>query len=153
MEIVAASLTSILRQLSQDAIITSLYSLGNVLSAGSKGDQRNGIAQTHKVNGHVGRNVEDYSQHGAGSSISLDLDADDDPGLAYSNIIRAVVLMATSCRDEKIAALALSMLLQKLGRINSAVDIPHNIRDSESGRPRHVCRVEVSPEIIFTSKP
>ena len=122
-EVVASSLTSILRHLSQDAIITSLYSLGNVLSAGSKGDQRNGIAQTHKVNGHVGRNLEDYNQHAAGSAISLDLDADDDPGLAYSNIIRAVVLMATSCRDEKIAALALSMLLQKLGRINSAVDI------------------------------
>ena len=118
----AITLTSILHSLSQDAIMTSLYSLGNVLSDSRK-DTSNGAIRFPSGSGAIGHTVDGYSHHSTGSAISLDMDVNDDPGLIYGNVVQAVVIMASACQDEKVAALALSMLLQKLGRINTAVDI------------------------------
>lgn len=120
--VAARSLTFILRMLSQDAVITGLYSLGNVLSAGSSADRVTGIpeslngANSSKTNGQ-------YTQHSTGSAISLDLSGEEETAAAYGNIVRAIVSVANSCKDDKITALAQSMLLQKLGRISLAVDI------------------------------
>lgn len=113
----ARSLTYIFQLLSQDAAITGLYSLGNVLSAQSNTDklQDNSLS----VPGHVGR----YGQHSTGSAISLDLSGDEETAVVHGNIVRAIVSIASNCQDEKITALALSMLLQKLGRIGLAVDL------------------------------
>lgn len=115
--VAARSLTYIFQLLSQDAAITGLYSLGNVLSTKSNADklQDNSLS----VPGNVGR----YGQHSTGSAISLDLSGDIETAVVYGNIVRAIVSIASNCQDEKITALALSMLLQKLGRIGSAVDL------------------------------
>lgn len=115
--VAARSLTYIFQLLSQDAAITGLYSLGNVLSAKSNADklQDNSLS----VPGNVGR----YGQHSTGSAISLDLSGDEETAVVYGNIVRAIVNIASNCQDEKITALALSMLLQKLGRIGLAVDL------------------------------
>lgn len=120
--IAAQSLASILRMLSQDAIITGLYSLGNVLSAGSTNDRvpsgadlQNGSANSHRLPGHFG-------QHSTGSAISLDLSGEETTA-AYGNIVRAIVTIAKSCKDERITALAQSILVQKLGRMSLAVDL------------------------------
>lgn len=115
--VAARSLTYIFQLLSQDAAITGLYSLGNVLSAKSNADklQDNSLS----VPGTVGR----YGQHSTGSAISLDLSGDEETAVVYGNIVRAIVSIAINCQDEKITALALSMLLQKLGRIGLAVDL------------------------------
>lgn len=115
--VAARSLTYIFQLLSQDAAITGLYSLGYVLSTKSNADklQDNSLS----VPGNVGR----YSQHSTGSAISLDLSGEEETAVVYGNIVRAIVSIASNCQDEKITALALSMLLQKLGRIGLAVDL------------------------------
>ena len=130
--VAARSLTYILRQLSQDAVITGLYSLGNVLSASSGTDKiprstdlANGNARLSKT---AGQNGQMSTQHSTASAISLDMSGEEETSAAYGNIVRAVVSIAVSCYDEKIAALAQSMLLQKLGRISLAVDL-HIIKE------------------------
>lgn len=115
--IAARSLAYILQLLSQDAVLTGLYSLGNVLSVGSRGDKRQETALS------IAQNVGRYSQHSTGSAISLDLSGDEETTVVYGNVVRAIVNIACTCRDEKITALALSMLLQKLGRVSLAVDL------------------------------
>ena len=122
-KIAATTLTSILQALSQDAVITSLYSLGNVLSDSPKSNKKNGAAGLPNGSGSIEHSLHEYSHRSTGSAISLDIDSDDDPGLVYGNVVRAVVIMADACHDEKVTALALSMLLQKLGRISAAVDV------------------------------
>lgn len=120
--VAARSLTFILRMLSQDAVITGLYALGNVLSAQSATDKplggseaQNGTANSSKATG--------YTQQSNGSAISLDMSGEEDTAAAYGNIVRAIVSIATICHDDKITALAQSMLLQKLGRVSLAVDL------------------------------
>ncbi len=119
--VAARSLTFILRMLSQDAVITGLYSLGNVLSAQSAtdrplgGSEANGTANYSKATA--------YSQQSNGSAISLDLSGDEETAAAYGNVVRTMVSIATICQDDKITALAQSMLLQKLGRVSLAVDL------------------------------
>lgn len=115
--VAARSLTYIFQLLSQDAAITGLYSLGNVLSTKSNVEKQQDNSLS--VPGNVGR----YDQHSSGSAISLDLSGDEEIVVVYGNIVRAIVSIASNCQDEKITALALSMLLQKLGRIGLAVDL------------------------------
>lgn len=121
--VAARTLTYILKLLSPDAVITGLYSLGNALSAGSNGDRA--IGAPGFPDGVVGpvRQDTQYSQHSLASAISLDTSGDEESGAAYGNIVRAIVIIATCCQDEKITALAQSMLLQKLGKVGLLVDI------------------------------
>ena len=119
----ARSLTSVLQLLSQDAVITGLYSLGNVLSAGSSAERSIGVAALQNGTLSSQKNTGRYSQHSTGSTISLDLTGDEETATVYGNIVRAIVNVANSCRDNKITALALSMLLQKLGKVSLAADV------------------------------
>jgi len=126
--VAARSLTYILRTLSQDAVITGLYSLGNVLSSSSSNDRASGIldvkigtAKSMKAAGPFSQNA---SREATGSTISLDLSGEEETSAAYGNIVRAIVGIANSCQEDKITALAQSMLLQKLGKVSLAVDIP-----------------------------
>lgn len=121
--VAAQSLTYILKLLSQDAVITGLYSLGNVLSAGSNGDRA--ITASTISDGVAGNTRLDaqYSHHSTASAISLDLSNEEDSGAAYGNIVRAIVAIATCSQEDKITALAQSMLLQKLGKVSLSVDI------------------------------
>ncbi|KAL8928661.1 MAG: hypothetical protein Q9172_000799 [Xanthocarpia lactea] len=127
-DVAARSLAYILQLLSQDAVITGLYSLGNVLSTSST-DRAAGT--TGPLIGTLGvlRSTGRFQQPATGSSISLDISGDEETTAAYGNVVRAIVGIANSCQDNKITALALSILLQKLGRINNAVDI-HVVREA-----------------------
>ena len=127
-DVAARSLALILQLLSQDAVITGLYSLGNVLST-SNSDRTAGAAGPPNGSLSVLRSTGRYQQPTTGSSISLDLIGDEETTAAYGNVVRAIVGVANSCQDEKITALALSILLQKLGRINGTVDI-HIVREA-----------------------
>ncbi|KAL8906073.1 MAG: hypothetical protein Q9207_002257 [Kuettlingeria erythrocarpa] len=118
----------ILQSLSQDAVITGLYSLGNVLS-NSSSDRAAGAAVPPNGSLNALRPTGRYQQHAAASSISLDLSGEEETTVVYGNIVRVIVGVANSCQDDKITALALSILLQKLGRINMVVDI-HIIREA-----------------------
>jgi phosphatidylinositol 4-kinase len=118
-------LASVLRRLPQDATITTLYSLGNVLSApGAHPERNNSYSVSPFFDGGTYRNMRNtpiyQSQNGGGSVTSFT--PDDEPSSLYLTTIEAIVLIACTCREDKIIALALSMLSQKIGRISLEVD-------------------------------
>lgn len=115
--VASSSLASILQVLSADAVITCLYSLGNVLSPRSKSE--NYLDNNLSAPGNIGR----YNEHATASAISLNLSGDEDRAAVHSNVIHAIVSIAIHCQDKKITALALSMMLQKLGKVGLAVDL------------------------------
>jgi phosphatidylinositol 4-kinase len=115
-------LAAVLKVLSQDMVISTLYSLGNVLSAGSSEKPHSfspfldGTSSGTLVNSS-------YSAHQAlGSTLSLNLSDEEESTVVYGAIIHAIVAVADARCDEKITALVISMLVQKIGRVNSAVD-------------------------------
>lgn len=121
--VAARSLTLVLRMLPQDAVITGLYSLGNVLSARAGTDRT--VGNSDVPNGHVNSSkpAAQYTHHSTSSAISLDLSGEEETSAAYGNIVHTIVSIANICQDEKITALAQSMLIQKLGRVSLTVDL------------------------------
>lgn len=117
--VAARCLASILQAISQDAVITGLYSLGNVLSAGSGAERAVAPGETALSNSL--RNPR-YTKHSTGSAISFEVSGELETSAVYANVIRVIVGLSTACQDRKIPALALSMLIQKLGRISMNVD-------------------------------
>ena len=121
--VAARSLTLVLRMLPQDAMITGLYSLGNVLSARASTDRA--IGSSEVLNGTIlsSRTTTQYTHHSTGSAISLDVSGEEETFAAYGNIVRTIVSIAQVCQDDKITALAQSMLIQKLGRVSLTIDL------------------------------
>lgn len=113
----AQSLAFILQLVSQDAVITCLYSLGNVLSARSRSEK----PQDGTLG--VAPSLSKFSHHSSGSAISLVLSGEEETALTYRIIVRTIVSVAVNCQDEKVTALALSMLIQKLGRVSLDLDL------------------------------
>lgn len=111
----AQCLAEVLQLLSQDAVITTLYSLGNVLTGTSGGD-KTGHQSTlsPESNGEI--------VNANASVLSFSLGSDDESTSAYRNVVHAIVIIAVHCNDVKIIALAQSILLQKIGRISLTVD-------------------------------
>lgn len=118
--VAAHSLSHILRILSQDAVITTLYSLGNVLSSG--GDRVNQSSTTPENGTNNHHSSLPYSNPKTGSVISLSLTGDEETSTVCGNVSNAIVTIANSSNDPKITALAQPMLLQKIGRVNATVD-------------------------------
>ncbi|KAF2109092.1 hypothetical protein BDV96DRAFT_586559 [Lophiotrema nucula] len=120
--VAADCLASVLSLLPQDAIITTLYSLGNVISAASVPER--GAAPSPAMNGggKASRATGVYNHHTTGSAISLTPSDVEEPHQVHTTIVQTVVSVARSCKDEKITALALSMLGQKIGRASRLVD-------------------------------
>ncbi|KAK8168122.1 hypothetical protein BKA80DRAFT_300117 [Phyllosticta citrichinensis] len=118
--VAADCLASVLMVLPQDAVITTLYSLGNVLSnkidrAAPGASQMNGTSKGG-ANGNI------PTPHTGGSHISLAPADVDEPTHVYATVIQTIVGVATRCEDQKISELALSMLVQKIGRVSASVD-------------------------------
>ncbi|KAF2671218.1 phosphatidylinositol 4-kinase-like protein STT4 [Microthyrium microscopicum] len=113
--VAAECLASVLLRLPQDATITTLYSLGNVLSA--QPENRN-LTGSPDFDGH-GKNHRHsmYPVQNGGSVVSF---GPDEPSLVHMTTIEAIVKIASTCGQDKIIALALSMLLQKYGKVNNA---------------------------------
>ena len=121
--VAARSLTYVLQMLPQDAMITGLYSLGNVLSARAGTDRTLGSSDVPNGTANSSKTTAQYTQHSTGSAISLDLSGEEETSAAYGNIVRTIVSIANICQDDKITALAQSMLIQKLGRVSLTVDL------------------------------
>ncbi|OLN95846.1 Phosphatidylinositol 4-kinase STT4 [Colletotrichum chlorophyti] len=117
--VASKSLAFVLQQLSSDAVITTLYTLGNVLSPGSDRAMANG---TNGDLGLDGAHALYTNRHSTGSSISLNNIGEEETALVYGNVVDAICGIASACNDEKITALAQSMLLQKIDKVNSSVD-------------------------------
>ncbi|KAJ9611860.1 phosphatidylinositol-4- kinase [Knufia peltigerae] len=119
--IAAQSLSHILKMLSQDAVITTVYSLGNVLSS------QTGAEKTHhpwaggEINGHHG-SLSSASKLRTGSVFSLSLSGDEETSLVCGNVAHAIVVIARECKDPRITALVQTMMIQKVGRISLPVD-------------------------------
>ncbi|KKK12591.1 hypothetical protein AOCH_004119 [Aspergillus ochraceoroseus] len=116
--VAARCLSQVLGVLSQDSVITTLYSLGNVLSPGSGTEKQ---YQGQPVGEPTGLAPSPFQQAKNGSIASLSA-SDMEDNMPYRSIIHAIVTIAASCHDEKISALAQSMLIQKIGKLNALVD-------------------------------
>ena len=118
----SACLAYVLKNLSQDATISTLYTLGNVLSTSSSAPER---ALTGTLNGSInGMNSGGVygGRHSTGSSISLAISGEEETSLVYGNVVQAICDLARSSNDPKITALAQSMLLQKIDRVSKTID-------------------------------
>ncbi|WEW60107.1 phosphatidylinositol-4- kinase [Emydomyces testavorans] len=121
--VAARSLAQNLQLLSQDTVIGTLYSLGNVLSASPAHDKvhQHAAMLTEEANVYS-RHLVPESQESHESFISLTLNGEEDTSITYENVVHAIITVATSSKDSKIVALAQSMLLQKIGRVNVLLD-------------------------------
>lgn len=119
--VAAESLAFVLKMLSKDAVISTLYSLGNVLSPGPEGAIANGQANGGAVD-ESGMTPVYGGRHSTGSSISLQMNGEEDTALVSGNVVQAICGVAKGFDDEKITALAQSMLLQKLDKGDTNVD-------------------------------
>ncbi|CAK7204679.1 Phosphatidylinositol 4-kinase stt4 [Sporothrix eucalyptigena] len=122
-DIASAGLASVLRMLSTDAIITTIYTLGNVLSAGNERALTNGDPVLSMGADNLDNVTQIYQgRQSTGSSISLQINSEEESSIIYENVVQAICGIASACKDTKITALAQSMLLQKIDKINSTVD-------------------------------
>ena len=119
--VAAESLAAVLSLLPQDVIITTLYSLGNVISVAPASERNasaspalNGTSKTVRADG--------LYNHQHGSAISLAPSDVDEPHHVHTTVVETIVSVARNCKDPKITALALSMLVQKVGRSGKVVD-------------------------------
>ncbi|RAH86526.1 phosphatidylinositol 4-kinase [Aspergillus japonicus CBS 114.51] len=117
--VAAQCLAYVLSILSQDAVITTLYSLGNALSHGTSSDKPHQLQLLGDGTTH-GSTLALLSRGLSDSAISSACDEGETGH--YGRVIQAVVTIASKCDDGKISALAQSMLLQKIGKVNIAVD-------------------------------
>ncbi|CAG1964523.1 unnamed protein product [Fusarium graminearum] len=118
--IASNSLAYTLKMLSKDAVIGTLYTLGNVLSPGSDqgfaNDQIDGTASETGLNPIYAR------RQSIGSSISVQLYGEEETAIVSGNVVQTICGIAAAFQDEKITALAQSMLQQKLEKVNTGVD-------------------------------
>ncbi|KAJ4370467.1 phosphatidylinositol-4- kinase [Neocucurbitaria cava] len=119
--VAANSLATVLSLLPQDAIITTLYSLGNIISAGPGPDRNITASPMLNGTGRTTRTGGTYN-HQNGSAISLAPSDIEEPHHVHTTVVETIVSVARNCKDAKITALALSMLIQKVGRSSKAVD-------------------------------
>lgn len=119
--VASACLAYVLRMLSQDAIITTIYTLGNVLSSGTAERALTGGVPSELVNGNGNANF--YSgKQSTGSDISLTISGEEETSAVYGNVVQAICEIAGSCNDDKITALAQSMLIQKINKVSRTVN-------------------------------
>ncbi|RMD43915.1 hypothetical protein DV735_g1178, partial [Chaetothyriales sp. CBS 134920] len=120
----AQSLSHVLRLMSQDAVITTLYSLGNILSSqfGAENTHHT-ILPSSNANGSFTRSsLHSSARKPSPSLISVSVSGDEETAQVCGNVARAIVVVAASCHNPKITAIAQTMLLQKVGRISLLVD-------------------------------
>jgi len=97
--------------------------MGNVLSSGSSTERALAGTTTGDLAMNGSINSTFYAgKQSTGSSISLAISGDEETSAVYGNVVQAICGIASSCNDAKITALAQSMLLQKIYKVNKIVD-------------------------------
>jgi len=137
--VASTCLAYVLHILSQDAVITTLYTLGNVLSSSTTTEKAlaGGANGDMNIEGSVNSTFYGGKQP-TGSSISLAISGEEETSIVYGNVVHAICGIAASCNDPKITALAQSMLLQKIDKVSRSIDgriITEAARLSLSGGP------------------
>jgi phosphatidylinositol 4-kinase A len=120
--VAADCLAFVLQLVSQDAVITTLYTLGNVLTSasGAEKTENGGLTPGGRVRVH--EPPDHHEKNTMGSAISLTLSSEENMSVVHGNVIQAIIGIAVRCKNEEITALAQSMLVQKIGKVNPAVD-------------------------------
>jgi len=119
--VAAESLVCALKVTPHDTVITTLYGLGNSLSS------KTGVEASANYN--LFNDVSAENQHvnsrlfNNQSTVSIVLQDGDDPSTIYNAVVLAIVQIAKGFGDETISGLALSILVQKVGRLSRAVDM------------------------------
>jgi phosphatidylinositol 4-kinase len=121
--VASKSLAFVLQRLSTDAIITTLYTLGNVLGPGNDRPIANGAVNVDSQDvSHV------YGAgHATGSSISLQTTSEEESAIVQGNVVQAICEIASASKDEKITGLAQTMLAQKIVKITSPLALDARI--------------------------
>ena len=84
-------------------VISTLYSLGNVLSVSAGADAVNGLSPFFDGAGSINGSSAPYtSQQALGSQISLLIADEDETTTVYGAVVQAIVAVASACNDEKI---------------------------------------------------
>lgn len=124
--VAADCLLFVLKELPQDTVITTLYSLGNALSARNGAESSGSYALFNDVSMDSHNGIINGAQEARISSVNLLASTGSGTGLepsAYAAVIQAIVRVATGINDSTITALALSMLIQKVGKVSMSVDL------------------------------
>jgi phosphatidylinositol 4-kinase len=97
--------------------------LGNIISVAPAADRKAAASASPTLNG-TGKTTRTGGiyNHQHGSAISLTPSDVEEPHHVHTTVIETVVSVARNCNDPKITALALSMLIQKIGRSSKVVD-------------------------------
>lgn len=121
--VASKTLAFVLQMLSKDAVISTLYTLGNVLSPANErlANGVNGVSNDSgpdalELSGPYG------TRHSTGSSISVRISGEEETAMIQGNVVQAICEIASVCRDDKITSLAQSMLAQKIVKVSSTVD-------------------------------
>jgi len=124
--VAADCLLFVLKELPQDTVITTLYSLGNALSARNGAESSGSYALFNDISMDSHNGITNGSREARISSVNLLASTGSGTGLepsAYAAVIHAIVRIATGINDSTITALALSMLIQKVGKVSMSVDL------------------------------
>ncbi|CAZ86484.1 unnamed protein product [Tuber melanosporum] len=103
-------LAYVLKFLPQDVTITTLNTLGHVLS--SSNPERALKAER----------LQPFDQLTMGSTLSLAAGGEEDRLYVYSSIIETIVKIIESCKDEKMVSLGQHILVQRLNKVSAAVN-------------------------------
>jgi phosphatidylinositol 4-kinase len=114
--IAAKRLAWCLSAVSNDKIVSTLYTLVNVLAPSTSTADRSVVSLRPRTALSL------MQQEHTSSSISLSLKSEDQRQQVYSNVIEAIAAIVCEIKDEKIAELMISLLGQKFGRVNEGVD-------------------------------
>jgi len=106
-----------LSAVSPDRVVSTLYSLVNVLAPLPPPTADRSVISLRPRTA-----LTNLDQNTVSSSISLTLKTDDQRQQIYSNVIEAISEMVVELADEKVAELMISLLGQKFGRVNNGVD-------------------------------
>jgi hypothetical protein len=106
-----------LSAVSSDKIVSTLYTLVNILAPSTSTADRSVVS----LRPRTALSLMQQQEH-TSSSISLSLKSEDQRQQVYSNVIEAIAAIVCEIKDEKIAELMISLLGQKFGRINEGVD-------------------------------
>jgi hypothetical protein len=117
--VAAQRLAWCLSAISNDKVVSTLYSLVNVLASSSSSATDRGATSLHP---RTALSLMNFDQRTVASSISLSLKTEDQRQQVYSNVVQAIAEMVLELKDEKIAELMISLLGQKFGRVNDGVD-------------------------------
>ena len=104
--IAAKRLAWCLQAISKDKVVSTLYSLVNVLASSPT---TNADRSTVSLRTRAALSLMNFDQHTVASSISLSLKTEDQRQQVYSNVIEAIAEMVCELQDEKIAELMISL--------------------------------------------